>query len=154
MPTSLPTSLQPAAAASLARWHHMIASNDLADLPALLHADATFRSPMAFKPYHSAAAVALILRTVAGVFRNFTYHRSLFSADGLNVVLEFSAAVNDRQLKGIDLIRFDAAGLIVDFEVMIRPFNALQALGDEMGQRLAAVLPHYKSPPGPQRDEA
>jgi len=101
---------------------------------------------MAFRPYHSAEVVALILRTVSGVFRNFTYHRSLFSEDGLNVVLEFSAEVNDRQLKGIDLIRFDAAGLIVDFEVMVRPFSGLQALGEEMGKRLATVLPAFKQP--------
>ncbi|HET8869531.1 MAG TPA: nuclear transport factor 2 family protein, partial [Aquabacterium sp.] len=36
-------------------------------------------------------------------------------------------------------------GKIVDFEVMIRPFNALQALGAEMGARLAAYLPAYKA---------
>ena len=49
------------------------------------------------------------------------------------------------RLKGIDQIRFDDEGLIVDFEVMIRPLNALQALGAEMGARLAAYLPAYKA---------
>jgi len=62
-------------------------------------------------------------------------------------VLEFSAEVNGKQLKGIDLVRFDEQGRIVDFEVMVRPFNGLQALGEEMGQRLAAVLPAFKAPP-------
>jgi hypothetical protein len=134
----------PAAAATLAQWHRMIASGDLAELPTLVHRDATFRSPMAFKSYQSAEAVVLILRTVAGVFRDFAYHRQLFSDDGLSVVLEFSAGVNDRQLKGIDLIRFDEHGLIVDFEVMVRPLNGLQALGEEMGRRLAAALPAFR----------
>jgi len=59
-------------------------------------------------------------------------------------VLEFSARVGDRGLKGIDLIAFDADGLITDFEVMVRPLNGLQALGAEMGARLAAFLPQYK----------
>jgi len=61
------------------------------------------------------------------------------------VVLEFSARVGDKSLKGVDLIRFDADGLIVDFEVMIRPFNGLQALGAEMGARLGHLLPGYKA---------
>lgn len=139
-------SATPAVAATLARWHQMLASGDLADLPSLLNPDATFRSPMAFKPYHSAEAVALILRTVLGVFRDFQYHRELFSDDGLSVVLEFSAEVNGKQLKGIDLVRFDEHGKILDFEVMVRPFNGLQALGEEMGKRLSAVLPAFKAP--------
>ena len=137
----------PAVSASLARWHHMIASGDLTELPALVHADATFRSPMAFKPYHSAQAVVFILRTVFGIFQNFSYHRELFTDDGLSAVLEFSAEVAGKQLKGIDLVRFDEAGLIVDFEVMIRPFNGLEALGAEMGKRVASVLPAFKQPP-------
>jgi len=136
----------PAVAATLAQWHRMVASGDLGGLPALVAADATFRSPMAFKPYHSAEAVVFILSTVAGIFRNFTYHRQLFSDDGLNVVLEFSAEVNGKQLKGIDLIRFDEHGGIVEFEVMIRPLNGLQALGEEMAKRVADVLPGYKAP--------
>ena len=135
----------PAVAATLAQWHRMIASGDLGPLPAIVNADATFRSPMAFKAYHSAEAVIFILRTVFGIFRNFSYHRQLFSDDGLSVVLEFSAEVEGKQLKGIDLIRFDEQGRIADFEVMIRPLNGLQALGVEMGKRVAGVLPAYKA---------
>ena len=136
----------PAVAAALATWHRMIASGDLGDLPSLLHPDATFRSPMAFKPYASAAAVNLILTTVIGVFEDFKYHREFASEDGLNAVLEFSARVGDKQLKGIDLIRFDADGKIVDFEVMIRPLSGLQALGEQMGQRIGPLLAAFKNP--------
>ncbi|MGE8496032.1 MAG: nuclear transport factor 2 family protein [Pseudomonas sp.] len=132
--------LQPQAAASLARWHAMIAAQDLGALPELLHPNALFRSPMAFKAYEGAPAVNLILNTVLKVFADFAYHRELATADGLNVVLEFSARVGDRELKGIDMIRFDEAGKIVEFEVMIRPMSGLQALGAEMGARLAPFL--------------
>ena len=134
----------PAVAAALATWHRMIVSGDLSNLPALLHPDASFRSPMAFKPYAGAKAVNLILTTVFGVFEDFAYHRELASADGLSAVLEFSARVGDKALKGIDLIRFDADGQIVDFEVMVRPLSGLQALGAEMGKRLGHLLPTYK----------
>ncbi len=137
--------LDPNAAASLEKWHVMVASKDLAQLDAIIHPDAVFRSPMAFKPYQSAQAVALLLRTVLTVFEDFTYHRQLVSADGRSVVLEFSARVGEKQLKGIDLIQFDADGLITDFEVMIRPMSGLQALGAEMGARLGHLLPVYKA---------
>lgn len=140
-----PTTLKPAAATSLALWHEMVSLQDLGKLPSILNDNAVFRSPMAFKPYVSAEAVNLILNTVMQVFTQFEYHRQLVSADGQSVVLEFSAMVGDKSLKGIDLIRFDDEGLIVDFEVMIRPLNALQALGAEMGARLAAYLPAYKA---------
>lgn len=79
---------------------------------------------------------------MAQVFTEFTYLRELATEDGLSVVLEFSAQVNGKQLKGIDLLRFDQAGKIVEFEVMIRPLNALHALGEAMAQRLAAYLPN------------
>ncbi len=141
---SLPN-LNPNAAASLEKWHAMVASKDLAALDAIVHPNAVFRSPMAFKPYQSAQAVTLLLRTVLTVFEDFTYHRQLVSADGLSVVLEFSARVGDKQLKGIDLIQFDAEGLIVDFEVMIRPMSGLAALGAEMGAELGHLLPAYKA---------
>lgn len=136
--------LQPAVAKSLAAWHKMIAEKNLASLPELVSANAVFRSPMVYKPYQSAQAVVLILNTALGVFENFTYHRELASDDGLNVVLEFSANVGDKQLKGIDMVQFNAEGKIVEFEVMIRPMSGLQALAQEMGARLAHVLPVFK----------
>ena len=142
---TMSSTLKPQASASLALWHEMVAQQDLGRLPSILRDDAVFRSPMAFKPYASAAAVNLILSTVVQVFKEFTYHRTLVSDDGLNVVLEFSASVGDKQLKGIDMIRFDEDGKIADFEVMIRPMSGLQALGAEMGARLAAYLPAYKA---------
>jgi 2,4-dienoyl-CoA reductase (NADPH2) len=78
------------------------------------------------------------------VFEDFTYHRQMASDDGLSVVLEFSANVSGKELKGIDMIQFDDEGKIVDFEVMVRPMSGLQALGDEMAKRLAPYLAMMK----------
>lgn len=140
-----PPNLNPNVAASLTKWHAMIESKDFASLADIIHPNATFRSPMAFKPYQSSQAVVLLLSTVITVFEDFAYHRQLATGDGLSVVLEFSARVGEKNLKGIDLIEFDAEGLITDFEVMIRPLNGLQALGAEMGARLGHLLPAYKA---------
>lgn len=138
--------LQPAVAASLERWHKMVASGDLSTLPFIVDADAVFRSPVANKPYASQQAVVLVLNTAYQVFEDFAYHRQLASDDGLNVVLEFSAHVGDKQLKGIDFIRFNDAGKIVDFEVMVRPLSGLQALGEAMGARIGAQVAAFKTP--------
>ena len=132
--------LHPSATESLQRWHAMIARRDLSPLLELLDEQAVFRSPMAHNPYPGALTVSVILNAVLQVFTDFAYHRELASADGLNVVLEFSAKVGDRQLKGIDMIRFNEQGKIVEFEVMIRPMSGLQALGEQMAKRLAPYL--------------
>lgn len=137
--------LHPQATVSLQRWHTMIAQGDLSALPDLLDSQAVFRSPMAHTPYSGAPVVSTILDTVIKVFEDFTYHRELATADALSVVLEFSARVGGRELKGIDMIRFNEQGKIVEFEVMIRPLSGLQALGEEMGRRLGAYLAASKS---------
>jgi len=136
--------LLPSVAESMAKWHEMVPHGNLAELPTILHPKAVFRSPMAHTPYPSAQAVQLILVTVVKVFEDFEYHREMVSADGKSVVLEFSAKVHGKELKGIDMIQFDNDGKIVDFEVMVRPMSGLQALGDEMAKRLAPYLAAMK----------
>ncbi|WP_406852330.1 nuclear transport factor 2 family protein [Brevundimonas sp. BH3] len=138
------TMLNPKALESLNRWHRLVEEKNMDELDAILHPDAVFRSPMAFKGYASAPAVKLVLSTVIQVFENFTYHRSFAGDDRSSIILEFSADVGGKSLKGIDMIRFDDDGKIVDFEVMVRPLNGLQALGAEMGARLGHLLPAYK----------
>lgn len=131
----------PAVTTSLQLWHDMIAKGDLSRLHEIVENDAVFRSPMAFKPYAGGMAVIMILTTVSKVFQEFRYERTFVSEDGLNLTLEFSAKVGDKTLKGVDLIRFNANGKITEFEVMVRPMSALQALGGEMAARLAAFMP-------------
>ena len=136
--------LNPSALASLAIWHEMIANRDLSRLPEIVASDAVFRSPTVMRGFETAPALIMALQTVLTVLEHFAYHREFAGDDGQSVILEFSARVGDRNLKGIDMIRFDADGLITDFEVMVRPLNGLQALGTEMGARLAQYLPAYK----------
>jgi hypothetical protein len=140
-----PTVLNPNIAVTLERWHAMVANRDLTQLAALVHPDAVFRSPVAFNPYAPAPALIMALQTVMTVFEDFTYHRQFAGDDGCSIVLEFSARVGDKKLRGIDMIRFSDDGLIQEFEVMVRPQNGLAALGAEMGARLGQYLPAYKA---------
>lgn len=136
--------LHPSVARSLEVWHSMVETSDLSRLASIVHPEACFRSPMAIHPYNSKQAVVLVLSTVVTIFQDFTYYRTLVSPDGLSVILEFSARVNDKKLKGVDLIRFGEDGLIREFEVMVRPLSGLQELGKEMGARLKDKLPKFK----------
>ena len=136
--------VSPAVAETMKTWHAMVAQGNLGELGSILSPKAVFRSPMAHTSYPGAQAVQLILGTVVKVFENFTYHREFANPDGRSVVLEFSARVNGKELKGIDMIQFDDEGRITEFEVMVRPMSGLQALGDEMAKRLAPYLAAIK----------
>ncbi|MGI1794368.1 nuclear transport factor 2 family protein [Acinetobacter variabilis] len=123
---------------AITRWHEMLETRDMSILNELLADNVVFRSPVAFQPYPGKQVVFFILTNVIQVFENFSYHREFLSEDGNNVVLEFSANVGDKKLKGIDMIQFNDEGQIIDFEVMIRPKSGLEALAIEMGQRIQA----------------
>jgi hypothetical protein len=81
--------------------------------------------------------------TVVQIFENFRYHRT-FTSGSHDVVLEFAANIGKWQLKGVDLIKFNQAGEMIEFEVMIRPIKALAALGEEMGNRIGPQLARLK----------
>jgi SnoaL-like domain len=121
---------------SLARWHACVAGKDMTKLRELLADDVVFRSPFLWKPKQGKDLITMALTAASQVFEDFTYHREL--TDGTSWVLEFSANIGEISLKGVDIIRFNAAGKIEDFEVMVRPFKGLQALAEAMSKQLAA----------------
>ena len=135
--------LHPKAEETLASWHRMVAAGDLSKVASLCTPDAVFRSPVAFTPYQGAPLVAQFLQQAVQVFEDFRYDRTFYAGDH-SVVLEFSARVGDKTLKGIDMIRFDAEGRIAEFEVMVRPASGLQALGAEMARRMTPILAAQK----------
>ena len=126
---------------ALQQWHQMLATRDMSLLNEILADDIVFRSPVAFHPYEGKAVVTFILTNVIQVFENFTYHREFLTDNAQSAVLEFSANVDDKMLKGIDMIQFNEQGQIVDFEVMIRPKSGLDALAAHMGQRIKQFQP-------------
>jgi hypothetical protein len=68
-----------------------------------------------------------------------------------DAALEFSANIGKWQLRGIDLIKFNEAGEMIEFEVMVRPIKALAALAEEMGNRIGPQLTRFKQAAGAQR---
>jgi hypothetical protein len=111
-----------------------VLSGDEEALSAVLADDVVFRSPAVFKPYQGREATTVVLRAVAKVFEDFHYDDSFEGSDG--EVLLFSARVGDRELNGIDLLRFDDEGKVRELTVMIRPLSGLTALVEAMGHEL------------------
>lgn len=121
---------------TLDRWHAFINTGDPALLDGLLADDIAFYSPVFWTPKHGKPTTTLILATAAEIFEDFAYEHTWIE-DG-HWALAFRARIGETHLKGVDQIHFDATGRMATFEVCIRPLNALQRLGAEMGQRLAA----------------
>ncbi len=128
---------------TLAGWHAFVATGNHDLLRPLLSEHIVFRSPFVQSPIPGRSATLLVLTTVVQIFENFRYHRE-FVAASHDAALEFSANIGKWQLKGIDLIKFDRSGEMIEFEVMIRPIKALQALGEEMGNRIGPQLARLK----------
>jgi hypothetical protein len=113
-----------------------VEASDLETMMARFSEDAVLHSPVTFKPFEGRAAIRQLLGILFEVFRDFHYTDELQAEDG-TAALVFRARVGDRDLQGLDLIRFDDSGLIRDLTVMVRPRSALEALLAEVGPRLA-----------------
>jgi hypothetical protein len=141
--------LAPLPQRTLDGWHRFVASGDHDLLASLLSEHIVFRSPFVQSPIPGRVASLLVLTTVARIFENFRYHRR-FIGGTHDAALEFAANIGKWQLKGIDLIKFNESGEMIEFEVMIRPIKALQALGEEMGNRIGPQLARLKEAAGAQ----
>jgi hypothetical protein len=111
-----------------------VEAKDLAAMVDALSPDVVFHSPITFKPFEGKDAVGTLLGVVAATFEDFRYTDEL-DADGVKALV-FEARVGDREVQGLDLLRFDEQGLIADFTVMVRPLSAAMALAEAVGKGL------------------
>ena len=117
-------------------FRRAVEARDLDDMMAAFAEDAVLHSPVTFQPFRGRDAIRQLLGILLEVFQDFHYTDELSAPDGTRGLV-FRARVDDRELEGIDLIRFDEAGRIRDLTVMIRPRSALEALLARVGPRLA-----------------
>ena len=113
-----------------------VEAGNLEGMIATFAEDAVLHSPVTFKPFEGRAAIRRLLAILFEIFQDFQYTDELEAGDGTRALV-FNARVGDRDLQGLDLIRFDGSGLIRDLTVMVRPRSALEALMAEVGPRLA-----------------
>ncbi|MDQ3572932.1 MAG: nuclear transport factor 2 family protein [Actinomycetota bacterium] len=118
-------------------FRHAAESKDFADVDHLFTEDCTFRSPVVFKPYEGRDALRMILTAVSQVFENFRYLDQVENAD--TAVLRFTATVDDREVEGVDILKFTEDGQIRELTVMVRPMSGMHALAERMRQMLEAA---------------
>ena len=122
----------------LATWHRLVETHDAAGLPDLLAEDAVFHSPVVHTPQRGRAAAAWYLTAAFDVFFNdrFRYVREIVGPS--DAMLEFETEIDGITVNGVDLIRWNADGLITEFKVMLRPLKAIDIVHRRMGAMLQA----------------
>ncbi|MFF4421099.1 nuclear transport factor 2 family protein [Streptomyces sp. NPDC001549] len=128
------------------RFRAAVEKRDLAALEDLFTEDVRFYSPVKFTPFEGRPMVLGLFGVLMRVFEDFRYvgdfegaaETSADGAEGPAEVLLFRAAVEGREIHGIDLLHFNEAGRIKEFTVMVRPQSAVQALGQAVLAGLVA----------------
>ena len=121
----------------LDNWHRVIEGGSKPEeIAAMIHEDAVFHSPVVHTPQRGQAIVVAYLSAAGETLGNdsFEYVREL--VDGDNAMLEFKTEMDGIHVNGIDLIRFDDEGKIVDFKVMVRPLKAVNKVWEQMAAQL------------------
>jgi hypothetical protein len=116
------------------RFRAAAESKDFSAIEGLFADDVEFKSPVVFKPYQGREAVGMLLGAVVQVFEDFRYTDQT-ETDG-TATLAFTARVGEREVEGIDLLRFDAEGRIREMAVYVRPMSGVHALADAMKRKL------------------
>ena len=117
-------------------WHTVFKSQKLDKLDKIIADNAVFTSPVVFKPMEGKEITIMYLFAAGQSFNmdKFKYIREVH--DGINSVLEFETFIDDISVNGVDMIKWNNEGKIVDFKVMIRPLKAVQKVQEKMIESL------------------
>lgn len=140
------------------RWHRFLRGDLPGGLDELLAEDVVFHSPIVYTPQRGRELTKLYLtaatttlpgdrpedrpdddtsddaRPVGGSFR---YTKQVLAGD--TAVLEFETTMGGTYVNGVDIIRCDDEGRIVEFRVMIRPLRAVNLVHEQMRATLEAM---------------
>lgn len=145
----------------LALWHGIVGKMTEESLDAMLADDVVFHSPVVHTPQEGKALTKLYLMAAFNVFpgdapsegaesssesdalvspeSQFEYVREVVG--DRDAVLEFRTEIEGISVNGVDMIRWNEAGLIDEFKVMIRPLKAIQKIHGQMARMLEAMKP-------------
>ena len=123
----------------LAAWHALVKSGDANALPDLLDDEVVFHSPVVHTPQVGKAITAGYLAAALQVFSDpsFRYVRELSGPH--DAVLEFTLELDGVAINGVDMLRWNEDGHIVEFKVMLRPLKAVNLIHQKMAAMLAAA---------------
>jgi hypothetical protein len=123
----------------MAAWHELVRRRSADGLEALLADEVVFHSPIVHTPQAGKALTTIYLTAALRVIANdsFRYVREVVGAR--DAALEFQVEIDGISVNGIDLIRWNEGGQIVDFKVMVRPLKAVNLLHAQMRAMLDSM---------------
>jgi hypothetical protein len=126
-------------------WQRFVAGELPEVLDGLLADDVVFYSPIVYTPQRGKGVTTMYLQAAAQTLPGdpadgaFRYTKQVLAGDV--AMLEFETTVGGKYVNGIDIIRCDDTGRIVEFRVMIRPLQAVNAVHEQMRAMLASMQP-------------
>lgn len=145
----------------VARWHEHIAGHLPGGLDELLADDVVFHSPIVFTPQRGKEITKMYLMAAGGTLGGDAAPPGTTSTDeearsdgqsfggsfryvkevvqGHTALLEFETYMDGKYVNGIDLITCNDDGEIVEFKVMVRPLQAVNAVHAAMREALEAM---------------
>ena len=122
------------------RWHDMILGSTQDSLYELIAEDCVFWSPVVHTPQRGRDITHLYLSAASQVFSDdFRYVSEM--VDASRAVLEFTCAIDDIQINGVDIIQVRGRQ-ISEFKVMVRPLKAV----NKVHERMMRMLEKLKAP--------
>ena len=120
----------------LETWHRLVRNRDASGLNDLLAEDVVFYSPVAHTPQRGRKLAVWYLGAAFQVFFNPTFRYAREIVGPSDAMLEFETDIDGVLVNGVDIIKWDDSGRIVEFKVMLRPLKAINMVH----QRMAAML--------------
>lgn len=121
---------------ALETWHRLVKTQDPTGLHDLLAEDAVFHSPVVHTPQRGRGPATMYLGAAFEVFFNPTFRYVREIVGPTDAMLEFETEIDGVFVNGVDLIKWNSDGRIVEFKVMLRPLKAISVVQ----QRMAAML--------------
>jgi hypothetical protein len=137
------------------KWHAYLRGELPGGLDELLDDDVVFYSPIVYTPQQGKAITTLYLQAAgqtlpgdaatttaqssAASGGRFRYTKQVLADD--TAVLEFETTVEGKYVNGVDIIRCNDEGRIVEFRVMIRPLQAINLVHQQMAAMLERMKP-------------
>lgn len=121
---------------TLDAWHDLVRRRDASALDDILADDCVFHSPIVRTPQRGKALSKLYLTAAILLLGGEGFHYVREITGERDAMLEFRAVVEGIEVNGVDIVRWNDAGKIADFKVMIRPLKAIQLLHAKMAAQL------------------
>lgn len=123
---------------TLSTWHDLVQSRNTEGLKALLADNVIFHSPVVHTPQTGKTITTQYLAAAFHVFFNETFRYIREITGPRDAALEFQVEIDGIMVNGIDMLKWNEEGQIVEFKVLIRPLKAINLIHQKMAAMLEA----------------